>query len=149
MTRRRMTKRPVWKVCSRKLVVPAPPVPRFALLLSEDLSAILEGSKQLLNSVKRWETNVVSILSNNVIYHVSVYSVIVSYRRSTLIRYQKNFITYMTKNTEVYLTFLLVFKLTQKNLCLIWKQFMPLKYLVFITLHVRNFYYNWHDIIET
>ena len=89
MARRRMTKRPVWNVCSRKVVVPAPPVPRFALLLSEDLSAISEDPKQLLNSVKRWETNVVSILSNNVIYHVSVYSVIVSYRRSTLIRYQK------------------------------------------------------------
>ena len=130
-----MTKRPVWNVCSRKVVVLAPLVPRFALLLSEDLSAISESPKQLLNSVKRWETNVVSILSNNVIYHVSVYSVIVSYRRSTLIRYQKNFITYMTKNIEVYFTLLLVFKLTQTNLCLIWKQFMPLKYLVYIFLY--------------
>ena len=39
--------------------------------------------KQLLNCLKRAETRQVIINFNGVLYHVRVYTVIVSYRRST------------------------------------------------------------------
>jgi hypothetical protein len=42
-----------------------------------------KSRKQMPNRLKRAETNVVLIGSNGVLYHVSVYTVTVSYRRST------------------------------------------------------------------
>ena len=51
-----------------------------------------KSRKQMPNRLKRAETNDVLIGSNGVLYHVSVYTVTVSYRRSTWIRDQESYI---------------------------------------------------------